>query len=145
MKSTRGSVSSFLGKLADGMPQSKFYTRGFKDLFRLHSVTFKIEEADERTPEAFEEAIARALASGEAFDLAIVEGDEQVVGLAPNLNIYYRSKAKLMNAGLPVQGVRTATFRDRDLSLQYQTDTIGAAIVCKTRRCAMGATHDTEH
>ena len=131
LKSTRGSVSSFLGKLVDGIPQSNFYRRGFKDLFRLHSVTFKIEEADKRAPEAFEEAIVRALASGEAFDLAIVEGDEQVVGLDPNLNPYYRSKAKLMNAGLPVQGIRTATLRDGDGSLQYKLAPLALQLYAK--------------
>ena len=131
LKSTRGSVSSFLGKLVDGIPQSNFYRRGFKDLFRLHSVTFKIEEADKRAPEAFEEAIVRALASGEAFDLAIVEGDEQVVGLDPNSNPYYRSKAKLMNAGLPVQGIRTATLRDGDGSLQYKLAPLALQLYAK--------------
>ena len=131
MKSTRGSVTSFLGKLVDGMPQSNFYRRGFKDLFRLYSVTFKIEEADERTPEKFEDAIAHALASGETFDLAIIEGDEQVAGLAPNSNPYYRSKAKLMNAGLPVQGIRTATFRDRDDLLQYKLAPLALQLYAK--------------
>lgn len=131
LKSTRGSVSSFLGKLVDGIPQSNFYRRGFKDLFRLHSVTFKIEEADKRAPEAFEEAIVRALASGEAFDLAIVEGDEPVVGLDPNSNPYYRSKAKLMNAGLLVQGIRTATLRDGDGSLQYKLAPLALQLYAK--------------
>ena len=131
LKSTRGSVSSFLGKLVDGMPQSNYYRRGFKDLFRLHSVTFKIEEADRRTPEAFEKAITSALASGENFDLAIVEGDELVAGLEPNSNPYYRSKAKLMNAGLPVQGIRTATFRDGDISLQYKLAPLALQLYAK--------------
>jgi hypothetical protein len=114
-KSNRGYATNFLAKLVNGIPDSQFYKKGFKDLFRLHDVRVQTEELDSYDPVAYEEAIGRAVRGGPgAFDVAIVETTEESKRLAPAQNPYLRAKAKLMMNGIPVQCVLEERWKGND-------------------------------
>ena len=115
-KSNRGTVSSFLGKLENGIPSSRFFKKGLKGLFRLHAVTFKIHETESTSASDYETTIKEAIKPNpnREFDLAIVEGRESFKLLDTAENPYVRTKAALMNLGIPVQFVKDQTMRDND-------------------------------
>ena len=111
-KSNRGYATNFLAKLVNGIPDSQFFKKGFKDLFRLHDVRVQTEELDSYDAAAYEEAISRAVRSGQSgFDLAIVETLEESKRLPPAQNPYLRAKAKLMMSGIPVQCILEDRWR----------------------------------
>ena len=115
-RSNRGSMSDFLGKFRDGISDSRYFKKGFKDLFKLHSLDFKIYESNGLFPENYEEAIDRALKENDDinFDLAVVEGREESKYFPIVDNPYYRSKVKLMNLGIPVQVIKDENFIGND-------------------------------
>lgn len=114
-KKNRGYATNFLAKLVNGMPESQFFKKGFKDLFRLHEVPVHTEELDSYEPEAYEEAIAKAIRSeADKFDLAIVETLEESKRLPPFNNPYLRAKAKLMMSGIPVQCITEEHLKGHD-------------------------------
>lgn len=114
-KSNRGYATNFLAKLVNGIPDSQFFKKGFKDLFRLHDVRVQTEELDSYDPAAYEEAIGRAVRSGQGgFDLAIVETLEESKRLSPEKNPYLRAKAKLMMSGIPVQCLLEDRWKGND-------------------------------
>jgi hypothetical protein len=114
-KSNRGYATNFLGKLVNGIPDSQFFKKGFKDLFRLHDVQVQTEELDSYDPPAYEEAISRAVRGGHGgFDLAIVETLEESKRVPPAQNSYLRAKAKLMMSGIPVQCVLGDRLKGND-------------------------------
>ena len=114
-KSNRGYATNFLAKLVNGIPDSQFFKKGFKDLFRLHDVRVQTEELDSYDAAAYEEAISRAVRSGQSgFDLAIVETLEESKRLPPAQNPYLRAKAKLMMSGIPVQCILEDRWKGND-------------------------------
>ncbi len=117
-KANRGYATNFLAKLINGIPESQFYKRGFKDLFKLHDVAIETEELESRTAEGYEAAIGRAIRSaGRPFDLAIVETFEETRTMAPEQNPYLRAKAKLMTNGVSVQCVLDNRWKGSDAAL----------------------------
>jgi len=103
-RSNRGYATNFLAKLVNGIPDSQFFKKGFKDIFRLHDVRLQTEELNSYDPRAYEDAINRAIRTAQGgFDLAIVETQEESKRVQPAQNPYLRAKAKLMMNGIPVQ------------------------------------------
>ncbi len=117
-KRNRGYVTNFLAKLINGIPESQFFRKGYKDLFRLHDVVVETEEIDSQGPVDYESAIARALRRHpKGFDLAIVETFEETKNLPPAENPYLRAKAKLMANGIPVQCILDTRLKGNDQAL----------------------------
>lgn len=115
----RGAVSSFLAKLKDGIPTSKFFKNGLVDLFRLHTVKFDIKDVATPSPDSYKEIIKISLKENQnkPYDLAIVEGSERSKKLDVENNPYYHAKLILLSLGIPVQAVKDSTFRFNDREL----------------------------
>ncbi|MGZ5507877.1 MAG: Piwi domain-containing protein, partial [Limisphaerales bacterium] len=114
-KRNRGYATNFLAKLINGIPESQFFKKGFKDLFRLHDVSVETQEIESHEPRAYDDAIASALVrTGAAFDLAIVETFDESRGFPAAQNPYLRSKARLMTHGIPVQCVLESRLKASD-------------------------------
>jgi hypothetical protein len=109
-QSNRGGFSKAAAAFANGLPDSKYFQKGLKDLFGLHSVKIDFAETQGPTPEHFSNAIKAKLENNE-FDLVIVEGDEMQKSLPPEQNSFIRSKALLLGMGIPVQGLKHENVR----------------------------------
>jgi len=132
-KNNRGSITAFLSKLRDGIPQSQYFQRGMKDLFRLHDMSFDVHEVVGGKPEDFEKAINRAIKghSGNGYNIAVIEGHEKSKSFHPNNNTYYRAKACLMNLGIPVQVIKDDTFKCGDNQLQWTLGPVALQMYAK--------------
>lgn len=109
-QSNRGGYSKAAAAFANGVPESKYFQKGFKDLFRLRAVHWDFAETKGPTPQQFCDAITTKLENAE-FDLVMVEGDEAQKALLPEQNSFIRSKALLLGLGIPVQGLKHENVR----------------------------------
>jgi len=109
-QSNRGGFSKAAAAFEQGLPESKYFQKGFKDLFRLRHVHWDFAEAKGPTPKHFRDAIQAKIESNE-FDLVIVEGDERQKTLPPEQNSFIMSKALLLGMGIPVQGLKHENVR----------------------------------
>lgn len=109
-QSNRGGFSKAAAAFEKGLPDSKYFQKGFKDLFRLRDVHWDIAEAKGPTPQHFCDAI-RAKVENSDFDLVIVEGDEGQKALPATQNSFIMSKALLLGMGIPVQGLKHENVR----------------------------------
>jgi hypothetical protein len=109
-QSNRGGFSKAAAAFEKGLPGSKYFQKGFKDLFHLRDVHWDIAEAKGPTPQHFCEAIREKIGSGE-YDLVIVEGDESQKALPSEQNSFIMSKALLLGMGIPVQGLKHENVR----------------------------------
>lgn len=108
--SNRGGFSKAVAAFEKGLPASKYFQKGFKELFRLREVHWDIAETRGPSPKHFCDAIRSKVATGE-FDLVIVEGDENQKSLPPEQNSFVMSKALLLGMGIPVQGLKHENVR----------------------------------
>jgi hypothetical protein len=71
----RGAATAFLSQLTDGIPDSRYFQKGLRDLFRLHQVEHVLKPLSAHFPEDYEGVIDEAVqeAGGKSYDLAIVE------------------------------------------------------------------------
>ncbi len=109
-KANRGGFSKAAAALEKGIPDSRFFQKGLRDLFQLRDIHWDIAEAKGPTPDYFCEAI-REKAEVSEFDLVLLEGDEQQKALPPNQNSFIMSKALLLGMGIPVQGLKHENVR----------------------------------
>lgn len=132
-KRNRGAVSSFLAKLRDGIPSSKYFKSGLIDLFRLHSVDFEIKEVDVVSPLSYKNAIEESISNnkGKPFDLGIIEGSEYSKQLEVIDNPYYHGKLQLLNLGIPTQAIKDITFRLNDSQLGFILGPLSLQIYAK--------------
>lgn len=109
----RGAMTKFFGRLVDGLPESKFFQKGLRDLFRLQEVKHSIAVVEGETPEDYEGAFDKAVKSNQErnFDLVLVECSEDSRNFPPKDNPYLRTKVQAMNLGIPVQCVRDTHVR----------------------------------
>jgi Uncharacterized protein containing piwi/argonaute domain len=108
----RAAATEFVGRLINGVPGSRYFPRGLKNIFFLHDITYDLVVVPGHRPEDYERAISSAIdASVRKYDLAIAEFSDTSHNLTGRLNPYFRAKAKLMAAGIPMQGVRTSHLR----------------------------------
>lgn len=112
-KGNRGAMTEFFGKLIDGLPESKFFQKGFRDLFRLQEIKNSLAIVDGESPEDYERAFESAIKSNNDrnFDLVLVECSEESRKFPPKQNPYLRTKVQAMNLGIPVQCVRDSHVR----------------------------------
>ncbi len=115
---SRGGFSKTMGALRGGLPNSKYYRRGMKDLFRLQDINFDVGEIQTDDYEGYLRVIREKLAENNAYDLVIVEGTDRDKFKNQQNNPYYRVKAFLLSQGIPVQALQEN--RTRDISgLEY--------------------------
>lgn len=109
----RGAVTNFLARLADGIPGARYFEKGFRDLFKLHTVDWVLKPIADAAPESYEAAIDIAIKEndGPAFGLALVECPEESHVFPDPDNPYLRAKVRLLGYGIPAQGVRDTHLR----------------------------------
>ena len=116
-----GAATKFLAQLIDGIPTSKYFKKGLRELFRLHEVDYALKEINASFAEDYEKAIDDAVkeAGANKFDLALVECPDESRAVPVAHNPYYRAKARLMSYGIPVQCVREEHLRQGPASLAW--------------------------
>ena len=121
---SRGAVTQFLKLLIDGIPESKYFQRGLKTLFRLNSVEPVLKELKKPIAEGYEETIDEALrdVDSRGFDIALVECPEGSRDIPIKPNPYYRARARLMSCGIPTQGVRDEHLQHYGLPCKIRLD-----------------------
>lgn len=112
-RNNRGAMTEFFGRLVAGLPDSKFFKKGFRDLFRLHEVKHTLAAIDGESPEDYERAFDTAVAQNAEvkFDLVVVECSDDSERFPPMKNPYLRTKVRAMGLGIPVQCVRDSHVR----------------------------------
>lgn len=130
---SRGAATQFLKRLIDGIPDSRYFQRGLKALFRLTSVESVLKEVKSSTPESYEEAVDEAINDMDAqgFDIALVECPEGSRIIPIKDNPYYRARARLMSYGIPTQGVRDQHLRAAQDFLQWTLGPLALQIYAK--------------
>lgn len=130
---SRGAVTQFLKQLIDGIPESRYFQRGLKTLFKLTSVEPVLKELKNSLPETYEEAVDEAIrdADNRGFDIALVECPEGSKSIPISHNPYYRARARLMSYGIPTQGVRDNHLRASQNKLQNTLGPIALQIYAK--------------
>lgn len=130
---SRGAMSQFAKQLENGIPESLYFKRGMKSLFRLNSVSVTIKEVKSSLPEAYEEAVDDAIRDNvvNKFDLALIQCpvDSNIVPVQENP--YYRSRVRLMSYGIPTQGIRNEHLRSSYKNLQWTLGPIALQIYAK--------------
>ncbi|MEQ8526057.1 Piwi domain-containing protein [Gracilimonas sp.] len=115
---SRGGFSKTMGMLGGGMPDSKYYRRGMKDLFRLQDINFDVGEIQEDNYEGYLKIIKEKLAGNKSYDLVVVEGTNRDAYKDQKNNPYYRVKAFLLSQGIPVQALQENRTRNTN-GLEY--------------------------
>jgi len=116
----RGAATAFVGKLISGIPGNRYFGKGFKDLFRLHDVKTTSVSIKSQFAEDYEEAIDKAVKAAQpAFDIAIIDCDDDSKDIPIAHNPYLRAKARLMSYGIPMQGIKTTHLRSASDKLSY--------------------------
>lgn len=130
---SRGAVTQFLKRLIDGIPESRYFQRGLKALFRLTSVEPVLKEVKSSIAEEYEVAVDEAVrdADNRGFDIALVECPEGSKAIPANHNPYYRARARLMSYGIPTQGVRDEHLRAPPNTLQWTLGPMALQIYAK--------------
>ncbi len=130
---SRGAMSQFAKQLVDGIPESRYFKRGMKSLFRLNTVSVTIVEVNSSFPEAYEEAIDQAVRDAEVneFSLALIECPEGSKQIPFRENPYYRARVRLMSYGIPTQGVRDEHLRSPANVLQWTLGPMALQIYAK--------------
>lgn len=130
---SRGAMTEFIGKLIEGIPDSKYFQRGLRSLFHLNSIKVDVRELKSSLPEAYEEAIDEAVKNFDqrGVDLALVECPELSVQPPIRENSYYRARAKLMAYGIPTQGVRSEHLRRTSGALEWTLGPMALQIYAK--------------
>ncbi|EPR70347.1 hypothetical protein ADIWIN_3703 [Winogradskyella psychrotolerans RS-3] len=108
-KDIRGSFTSFLANLIDGLPTSKYFKKGFKKKYDLHNVNLLIDEVTSYKFESYNSIIRSELDLKP--DLAIIEIPNEFRDLEDAHNPYYGIKAKLLSLEIPVQFITTSKVK----------------------------------
>ncbi|UTF51362.1 hypothetical protein NLA06_05590 [Desulfomicrobium sp. ZS1] len=130
---SRGAMTQFTKQLIDGIPESRYFKRGLKSLFRLTSVIPTIKEVKNLSPEAYEVAIDEAIRDSKesGFDLVLVECPEGSKQIAICENPYYRARVRSMSYGIPTQGVTSEHLRSPQTALEWTLAPMALQIYAK--------------
>lgn len=127
----RGWFSEFLDKFKNGIPDTKYFQRGFRQKYYLYDLDYKLVEITNYDFAQYKEAIDNNLTEDEGVDLVLLETQEEFRKLSPQENPYYRVKALVLGAGIPVQFIKNEKIRKSDKELQYLCNTLGLQIYAK--------------
>jgi hypothetical protein len=125
-KDIRGSFSNFLANLIDGLPNSKYFKKGFKKKYDLHDVNLFIEEITSYDFEDYNLIIKSELESKP--DLAVIEIPDEFKELEDIQNPYYKIKAKLLSLEIPVQFITTSKVKSHN---EYILNSLGLQLYAK--------------
>lgn len=125
-KEVRGKMGNFLKELIDGMPQSKYFTKGFKSKYELHNVVVDVREIS-----AYDITEIQSITSKLTYEPSIVL-IEMPVRLkeirSVTESLYYQSKAHLLSLQIPVQIVTSEIIQTYD---EYKLNAIGLQMYAK--------------
>lgn len=112
-KNSAGAFSQFLGRLKDGFSEAPTFTKGFVAMYRLHDISFQLVEVDDYNAKTFLACIKNAVEQSEkGFDIAIIETKEEFKRLASQEDIYWLSKAYLLQHGITAQYIKEVNARE---------------------------------
>lgn len=109
-RSQRGQFTKFLSNLKDGLPQSRYFTKGLLKKYDLRDIQFNVIELSDYLEISYLTAIKSAIE--EKHDLAIVEIPSSFRRMPDQGNPYYKIKAKLLGLEIPVQYVTTEIVKN---------------------------------
>lgn len=129
----RGSFSSFLAKLTNGIPDSQYFKSGMIDKYRLQDIDFVIEEISNYSIREYLDILQKSirLNSDNAFDLALIETKNDWKYFLPENNPYYHIKAYLLTLGIPVQLITSENTRKNDFYLGTLLNSIALQMYAK--------------
>lgn len=125
-KENRGKMSEFIKELIDGMPNSKYFTKGFKAKYELHAVNYDIQEI---TNYEFEQIKRINSKLNYTPDIVIIEIPSRLKGEKEvNKSLYYQTKAYFLNLQIPIQVVNSENIFSYD---EYKLNAIGLQMYAK--------------
>jgi hypothetical protein len=124
-KENRGSFTTFLANLTDGLPTSSFFKKGLKKKYDFSDMTYDIVEVSQYSSIEYENLISKI---DKKPDLAIIEIPESFRSLPDNENPYYRIKAKLLLLEIPVQFILSRKVQKHD---EYLLNSISLQLYAK--------------
>jgi hypothetical protein len=110
-KNNRGKFTSFLHDLINGLPNSKYFTKGFKRKYDLHQVDYSIKEINDQSINEYTKAITDL---DPKPNIALIELSDEFKKTEATDSPYCILKAKLMNLGIPVQIINTKKLLNYD-------------------------------
>lgn len=103
----RAGFASFAHSLENGVPDSRYFQRGLRDLYSLQGMNWHFLEVPIDNTERLQTTIRTHLQQARVeYSLAFLQGDEGLFESAAKDSAYYTAKASLMAAGIPVQAVQ---------------------------------------
>lgn len=135
-KYDRGSFTSFLSKLENGLPNVKLgsfipFGDGFKKKYQLTGIDWHVFEFEDDTYSSYEKAISESLREVESIDLAIIQTSQKHKELRYQESPYYLAKLKFMTNDIPVQEINIETVKKPDNSLAFILNNISLACYAK--------------
>ncbi|HEY2582600.1 MAG TPA: Piwi domain-containing protein [Mucilaginibacter sp.] len=122
----RGRATQFVKELMDGIPNSKYFTKGFKAKYELHNISLDVQQIL-----AFEILQIESVNAKLAYrpDIVIIEMPEayKKVKLVSQ-SLYYLVKAYFLGLQIPIQVVTSETMRYYD---EYKLNAIGLQMYAK--------------
>lgn len=103
-KENRGFHTNFLKTLIDGMPQSKWFKKGFRNKYNLGEINLLPREINSYDISAYEKVISEL---EDKPDLAIIELPSRFKSMPIESSPYYILKARLLGMEVPVQFIST--------------------------------------
>jgi hypothetical protein len=101
-KINRGRFTKFLNELFEGMPESKYFKKGFKGKFELHDIQSEVLDISSYSIEEYRRTLGKINDTLKP-SLVIIELDDDIKTNDPIL--YYRIKALMLTREIPVQVV----------------------------------------
>lgn len=112
-KNSSGAFSQFLGRLKEGYSEAPSFAKGFIAMYRLHDMDIQIVEVGSYDAEVFMGQIKKAVEKSErGFDIAIIETREEFKRRPPQDDIYWMSKAYLLQHGITAQYIKETNARE---------------------------------
>lgn len=110
---SRAGFSKTIAAFENGVPESRYFQKGLRDFYHLNGVNWEIVEAPTNSADDLCEALETAVSrdEGDPYALAVLEGDELFAAADTAQNPYYRAKALVMSAGIPVQALQAHRTR----------------------------------
>ena len=110
-KENRGIFTSFLHDLTNGLPNSKYFKKGFQRKYDLHQVEHTIKEVVTQGLEEFNKIIKDLDTKP---SIALIELSDDLKEIDIINSPYFNLKAKLMSLGIPVQIINSSKLKKYD-------------------------------
>jgi hypothetical protein len=110
-KRNRGNFSTFIHSLINGVPDSKWFKEGLRKKYDFHDVIIEIKEVLDYKNEEYDKIISSL---EEQPSIVIIEIPERFKKLQPELNPYYKLKARLLTLEIPVQFVLNRNLKTKN-------------------------------